>query len=369
MINPRVFVLITVLFGGMGQGVVAPKLPELLEGASQLALTSGVSATLLYFAIFISTYRYGRLADLGRTHVLVSAGMGVYALTLFALGLNHSANAVLAIRFVEGLAISAVYVAADYVLGRLSPEGERARWLSYYGVALSVGLLLGPLAALVAGRNALFGVGALVAVCAVAGLRCRVPQAEQNPPGPVRLNFAPLFVGGVYGFLEAGLVAVFPILAVTEFHVTPEYCLVAVIVSAAVFSVVWGTVADRAGARPVLTLLLSATVFGYLALSAYSLAGASLQLIAFVSCVLFGALAGGLYPVGFTWLLKGVPEARYGHASGSFSRAYGLGSLVGPLATGLASEHWGARGLFETFAAAGAVGLVVCVLTSLRDRA
>ena len=73
--DPRILALLCVLLGGMGQGVVAPKLPELLSGSGHLALASGFSAAVMYFGIFISTYRYGELADRGKVHWLMSLGL------------------------------------------------------------------------------------------------------------------------------------------------------------------------------------------------------------------------------------------------------------------------------------------------------
>jgi MFS family permease len=83
----------------------------------------------------------------------------------------------------------------------------------------------------------------------------------------------------------------------------------------------------------------------------------------FASCVFFGVAAGGLYPVGFAWLLEGMPESQYGYASGAFARAYGLGSLVGPLACGWLAESFGARGLFGAIAGAGLLSALVVLLT------
>ncbi|MBI3543717.1 MAG: MFS transporter, partial [Deltaproteobacteria bacterium] len=220
--DARRYVLITVLLGGMGQGVVAPKLPELLSGNAQLFLASGAAASLMYLGIFVSTQRFGRAADAGRAHLLVRWGLVAYALSLVALGCFRSTGAVFATRFVEGLALSAVYVAADFILGRLSKPRERAQWLSYYGVALSIGLALGPLAALALARvspKPLFVLGAVAALAltlaAFAG-RARVGRLPSSESTKLKLGLGPLSTGAVYGFMEAGLVAVFPVLAVRE---------------------------------------------------------------------------------------------------------------------------------------------------------
>jgi MFS family permease len=372
MADPRIFALFCVLLGGMGQGVVAPRLPELLGrdggalfGDGGLALASGASATLMYLGIFVSTFRFGRVADAGRVHRLLGPGLLAYAVTLVGLGFARGEWAIFALRFLEGLSLSAVFVAADFLLGRLSPVKVRARWLSYYGVALSAGLLLGPAVSLAGARLlpdggaavALGFVAAIAAATGVVALRVQVPAVPAASDGRPSLAFAPLVAGAAYGFLEAGLVAVFPVLAVRELGVTPEYCLIAVIVAAAASSVLWGWLADRIGAKLVVRALLAGYFALPLALSRVPPAAGGTA-IAFSACAAFGILAGGLYPVGFAWLLETVPEAQYGFASGGFARAYGLGSLAGPIAAGLAAQSAGARGMFVCFAFVGAFALL-----------
>lgn len=355
--DPRIFALLCVLIGGMGQGVVAPQLPELLSSSKELMLSSGLSAALMYLGIFVSTFRYGSMADAGRVSFLLSAGLIGYSLTLVGLGWVRSSFFIFILRFVEGLALSAVYVAADFLLGRLSSNKERGQWLSYYGVALSIGLLLGPLVALFGVTKSLFSVAAIAMVFGFLSTNLRVPRIHPESASKITLPLGPLITGAAYGFMEAGLVALFPVLAVQEFKVSPEYCLMSVILSAAASSVFWGIASDRVGpSRIIHTLFLGLTI------GPLSLAGGigfmPASLIAYSACVIFGTLAGGLYPVGFSWLLQSLPESHYGYASGSFARAYGLGSLLGPLCVGVASHYYGSLGLFSSMSAVGLVGAI-----------
>ena len=376
LLDKRIIALICTLAGGMGQGVVAPKLPELLHNSSRLALESGLSATIMYFGIYISTFRFGKMADRGQVHRVLTGGLWGYCLSLLCIGFAPGDLSLFAARFLEGLSLSAVFVAADFLLGRLSASGERGAWLSYYGVALSVGLLLGPALALLApqlaaaaGAGPAFASKPWLPMALVAGLvlllstgtsGIRVAAAAEGAPPAGKLPRGPLLVGSAYGFLEAALVAVLPVLAVLEFHIKPEYCLIAVILSAALFSVFWGKAVDRVGAKKIIFWLLGIMVAGdlLLLLAHNYISGAAL---AYASCVLYGALAGGLYPTGFAWLLEGVSETAYGHASGGFARAYCLGSLFGPVAVGLAASAFSSAGLFVMMAALG-----LTVLLSLK---
>jgi MFS family permease len=265
------------------------------------------------------------------------------------------------------LALSAIFVAADFVLGRLSQANERGEWLSYYGVALSIGLLFGPIFSLVLLRlgystpTALVSLAVVVALLGIFGFQTKVAPSTtaENTDLPPVSRVGALSAGAAYGFLEAGLVAVFPVLAVKEFNLLPEYCLILVILSAALTSVLWGKAADRFSARKIVHVLLAGCFVGCATLAAAAMfAAMSKTTIAYLSCTFFGALAGGLYPVGFAWLLEGYQESQYGHASGSFARAYGLGSLLGPLATGIAAQFFLSTGVFLAVGAAAGLSLV-----------
>ena len=370
----RVFVLLCTALGGMGQGVVAPRMPELLGDSSHLTLATGLSAGLMYLGIFLSTRFYGRLADRGRVHWLLGPGLLAYAAILLALGTVTAPLGLFALRLIEGLALSAIFVAADFALGRLSTAGERARWLSFYGIALSAGLLLGPALSLGVPRLAralafsphlaaspllaLGPVALLAFAFGLAALPRRIPAAR-SAPAKVPMPAAPLRAGAAYGFMEAGLVAVFPALAVKQFAIAPELSLLLVIATAGVSALPWGLLAERVGAAPATRALLALLAGGPLVLAAWSSTTAPTDALpAYVGCICFGLIAGGLYPVAFAWLLETVSESSYGEASGAFARAYGLGSLAGPLILGVAAEIWGSAGLFSVLAALGLLTLV-----------
>src|SRR4030095_13153862 len=59
-----------------------------------------------------------------------------------------------------------------------------------------------------------------------------------------------------------------------------------------------------------------------------------------VTGVLAGALAGSLYPLGLALIGQIVRKERLGAATSTFSLAFGIGSLIGPSASGLAMTHF-----------------------------
>ncbi|MGZ3735266.1 MAG: MFS transporter, partial [Bdellovibrionota bacterium] len=172
--------------------MVNPKLPELLSDHVRLALDSGISASLMYLGIFAASFLYGRLADRGNTFRLLAGGLFLYSAVLFLFRLAGSKEAVFLLRLFEGLGLSAIYVSADVVLCRASRDDERGRWLSYYGVALSLGLLCGPITVLgvqqlragSALAPTLAALAALVFLFGCLSLRLRLPPAAEEPAAP-----------------------------------------------------------------------------------------------------------------------------------------------------------------------------------------
>ncbi len=367
----RIFALLCTALGGLGQGIVAPRTPELLGASTRLAWESGISATLMYLGIFVSTFGFGRLADRGQVHRLLCWGLLIYGATLVGLSWVSGSIGFYGLRWVEGVAISAVFVSSDFLLGRLSAAHERGRWLSYYGVALSLGLLAGPLVSLIwrwAPENAAihgpFLSAALIA-CILAPFALQKIKVPQNtlpsllpPLSFLRTGLGPLSAGMLYGFFEAALVAILPVLALSEFHLSAEITLVAIILCAAASSVPWGMCSDRFHpSKTVGTLLLIACAAPLL----LSVAKENHALLSWGSCISFGVIAGGLYPSAFSWLLEKSPVAEYGSASGAFTRAYGLGSLLGPFLGGWVVEKNGYAGFLLLLSGAAFIALIFYV--------
>ena len=358
----KIFALLCVFFGGMGQGVVNPKLPELLTDHSTLALDSGISASLMYIGIFFASFLYGRWADRGRVFRLMSTGLFIYAVVLILLAAAQTKTQLFLLRFFEGIGLSAVYVAADVVLCRGSSDDTRGRWLSYYGAALSLGLLLGPVLMLIleffgvqnALAHSLHSLAGAALLSAIVSLFISMPL--QHSPKPEALpNRRATLSAGLYGFLEAGLVAVLAAVAIKSFSANVEKLFVALILTAAAASLAWGIGIDRFGPRPTLRLVFLTLALACGATSAAQWLHPGVWVL-FASAMAFGVAAGGIYPAGFAWLVEGVAPSQYGYASGLFTRAYGLGSLLGPVAFGLAVEGAGPLGLFGLASLLGAGG-------------
>jgi MFS family permease len=136
----------------------------------------------------------------------------------------------------------------------------------------------------------------------------------------------------------SSLVTLFPLYLKREIKV-PEAgmagIITAVIIGTIISQVPIGHAADRFGKRK--TLLTCTVLLGGVC-ALMSLHSDWRMFLA--TGVLAGALAGSLYPIGLALIGQIVRKERLGAATSTFSLAFGVGSLVGPSASGLAMTQF-----------------------------
>ncbi len=150
--------------------------------------------------------------------------------------------------------------------------------------------------------------------------------------------------GGLYGYLMSSLVTLIPIYLDKDLGIKKTE--IGIIITA----VIIGTLRARclSGGRQIAfgkrrTLLVCSIVMSIVfALMAFH---HDWRLFIVTGAVL-GAVAGSLYPIGLAIIGGIVSRERLGAATSMFSLAFGLGSLIGPSASGFAMTHLGDRWLF-----------------------
>src|SRR6185503_11105055 len=126
---------------------------------------------------------------------------------------------------------------------------------------------------------------------------------------------------------------------------------------------VWGRLSDLYGRRP---LYLMAVVF-FLVGSALSGASQTItQLIVFRAIQGFGA--GGLIPLSMTITGDIYTLKERTRMQGLFSGAWGLASILGPLAGGFITDHWSWRWVFYINIPFGLAAAVVVGITLIEPR-
>ena len=162
--HPLAIVFLSLLLDKLGENIVFPLLPFILEVYKPDALTLGLVASIATLFSVLSAPITGALADsLGRRPViLVCIALNIVSLLMF--GWAGSLAFILLSRVVNGLGTATTGTLQAYITD-ISNPGNRARNLGIIGAAYGLGAIIGP-----ALGGGLLGFGPSVPVFVAAGL-------------------------------------------------------------------------------------------------------------------------------------------------------------------------------------------------------
>ncbi|MEO0344059.1 MAG: MFS transporter [Pseudomonadota bacterium] len=320
----------------------------------------GFSSTQL--AIVTSGYFLGFLAGARLTpkmirrvgHVRVFAALGSFmsaALIAFPVVTDPWVWTIL--RILIGFCMSGIYVTAESWLNDASPNETRGKVLAAYMIAQTIGIIgaQGLLTLGDAGTSVLFICASILVSVAFGPILLSVtttPVAEVTRPMPLRTLFtgSPLgtvgifFLGAVYA-IQSGMAAVFG----TQIGMSANNValLVAMLFGGALlmqYPVGW--LSDRMDRRK---LIFGSAVLG--AVASYLGWFSGNDLVALLGAAFFaGGITTPLYALFLAYTNDYLSAQDMPAASGSLIFTFGLGAILGPLATGWAMEMFGPSGFW-----------------------
>jgi len=332
----------------LGVGLVAPLIPILLAGHGENSLLVGLIGSTMFTSFTLASFPVGAATDRVGPKPMLVGGLIVYGVAILLFAFIKVTWLFFAMRAIEGVGASAISVATETMINRLSEPGERARRMSYYALSIGIGWAAGPLAgALLYGIRpevpfiGCFVLSVLAALLAAGRIR-KAPGGSHHGEAKISILapniIVPISAGALYGYLMSSLVTLFPLYLKREIKV-PEAgmaaIITAVILGTIISQVPIGRAADRFGKRK--TLLICTVLLG----GVFALMSLHSDWRLFLATgVLAGALAGSLYPIGLALIGQVVKKERLGAATSTFSLAFGIGSLIGPSASGFAMTHF-----------------------------
>lgn len=271
------------------------------------------------------------------------------------------------IRFVNGLALTGVFVVSEFWINSLADEKNRGKLMGIYGTILSCGFASGPIILYIVGADGALPfmlIGGLVLAAGAPLLifgRGLAPSIREKPNHSfvTFLVVAPAatLAGFVYGATETNIFNMLPIYAVRSGMSDQTAAFVLTIFAAGniFFQIPVGLVADRVDRR---LILLACGFTGLVGSLAIPFVTWSLPLFAAVLFV-FGGMVAGLYTVGLTLLGQRFRGADLAAANAAFVMMYSTGALVGPPLSGFAMDLWNPQGLIIVLSGLCAVYVLI----------
>lgn len=349
----------------MLSGLAWPLLSFRLEAMGYAGWAIGVSTAAQTLAIVLVAPLVPRLAAvLGAVRLMLLAVAGAIAV-LVAMAAWESYGSWLALRFLLGVSLEIVFVLSDAWVVQLAPDHARGRVVGVYTAVGFLGFAGGPLIIDAVGSQGwapfLAGIVCIAAAAVPLWLvRREGPALDGRPSGSLLSFFRAtpviMLAGAMYGFIDVMVLALFPVYALRsglEEGVIARLITVAVVGSIG-FQFVVGWLCDRAS--PYLVLAgCTAGAFGC-ALALPFAIGSEPAVLAVLG--LWGGVMGGFFTVGMVLMGRRYTGVDLVAANGMFVIMFGLGSMVGPTAGGVAMDLWNPHGMVVVVALACAIYMI-----------
>lgn len=280
----------------------------------------------------------------------------------------------LMLRFVEGMAVTVMFVLSEFWITTATPEGRRGLAIGVYVTTLAAGFAVGPLVLAITGTAG--NLPFLIAAALFAGstiplvLNARGAPRLEERSGRSFLFFlmaapAATLAALLHGSIEVAGMSLLPVYALRAGASIAEGALFAslFIVGNSALQLPIGLVADRVDRRRLLVVLALAGLGGAALLAVIGIR--SVRLFE-VLLLIWGGIVGALYPVGLGELSSRFRGADLASANSAYVMTYAAGMLVGPPIIGAGLDGMPPSGFFWAVAGLIALYLVVAVPAVVR---
>ncbi len=346
-------------------GVTLPAVPLYVAGpldGSEIAV--GLAVGLFSASALLTRPFAGRLGDTRGRRPLMVVGAALVGASILGYALASSVTVLTLFRLLTGVGEALFFTAATVAAVDLAPEERRGEAVSFFTLALYIGIGVGP----AIGKGVIDAFGFTATWAAAAGLAglasllaLRIPETRPEraaSTGSGRLVHPAAFLPG-FAFLaavwgQAGFLAFVALYAQKVGLAGSQYVFLVYSTVVVLFRWIGARVPDRIGPVLASRLALSFSVVG---LSLMALLRSPAGLLA--TTVVFAVGSALAFPALVMLSLRGTDPSERGAVMGTFGAFVDIGFGVGPATLGFVAHSLGYRGLFLAAAGVAAIGLIL----------
>lgn len=337
---------------GIGLGVSIPLLAIMLDRQGVSGTLIGLNTAMPALATLVATPFIAPLLRRVSTGTFLLTCLGVSAACMPLYFLFQNVWAWFPIRFVNGLALTGLFVVSEFWINQLADDKNRGMLMGIYGTILSAGFAVGPILLLTVGSEGItpFLIVSLLTLSSsipIIVARTLAPQVTEKPSKSLLafLTVAPAatLAGLVYGATETNIFNMLPIYSL-RVGLTEEIAALILAVFATgnmLFNIPIGIASDRYDRR---TVLLICAGFGFGGTALLPIISQNIYVF-LPTLFVFGGVVVGMYTVGLAMLGERFKGANLAAANSAFVLMYSVGALLGPPIAGAAMDTWDPHGL------------------------
>ncbi|MBU8880517.1 MFS transporter [Bacillus sp. FJAT-29790] len=357
----RFWILISIVaISGFSQGMLLPLIAIIFENDGVSSSLNGLHATGLYIGILlISPFMEYPLRKYGYKPVIIFGGLLV-VLSLVLFPFWKSFWFWFFLRLLIGIGDHALHFGTQTWITSFSPEHQRGRNISLYGLFFGAGFAVGPLMAPLININETLPFILSSCLCLIAWLFLFTLKND-FPEQTIQINslketlkrfkqatkygwvaFLPPFG---YGFLETSVNGSFPVygLRIGLEVSNVSLLLTSFAVGAIVFQLPLGILSDKYGRRNIIMAILFA---GFLS---FTTAGFLEDILIGLTICLFvaGMVVGSTFSLGISYMADLMPKNLLPTGNLLCGVAFSIGSLAGPFLGGVFIQHFKSISFFN----------------------
>ncbi|EDJ9958645.1 MFS transporter [Listeria monocytogenes] len=370
-----------VAISGLSQGVLLPLIAIILEEKGISAGINGFHATGIYLGVLlISPFIEAPLHKYGYKPIILVGG-GLVAVSILAFPIWFNLYFWFILRLLIGVGDHMLHFSSQTWIGAMSDPSKRGRNMAIYGLFFSLGFAIGPQLVNLAKINAnlpffLSGILVLIAWGLVWFVRNDFVAEKavirkisfwgslKRFSDVFKLAWVAMIPTFLYGILETGLNATFPVVGLRD---GLDTMMIAMVISSfsvgtIIFQVPIGIVSDKFGRGKVLPLLTGAGAVVFM-LTAF----VKIPVLYVVFFFVLGILLGSLYSLGLSYMTDLTPLELLPAGNILVGMCFSLGSIIGPSATGMMIGIFGNQIFYFVVAGILVLGCLLLVFGARKD--
>jgi len=367
-------ILLTVAVMAFGMSFVFPLIPLVIQDVGASPSTIGQITSVFFISFTLVTLPLGKLIEKFKPKRLIILGLFIYGASIFSMIFPTKAWWFYFIRIAQGFGSACLFVPTESAINVLSSPERRGSNMGLYAMVYALGMALGPpIGAWLYAINKLipFLFCFIISLISIAVMWVGfedTPIFKENKYiglkkflGVIKI---PLLAALCYAIVEVSIIG-FLSLYLKELHIMSTalgFIFTFFGIGGIISPYPAGKAADRFGKLNLLCIL------GVL-LVVVTLSFNFIKSYFGIASLIFGVgiVAGGLYPIALSLIADLIPADKMGSGNAAFRLSFGLGCILGPLATGWVMDLMGISHLFYPMTAAAFIFLLF-VIADIKNR-